>query len=228
MPPSHLAPSSQPLSGRYLCFADRETIALLRAEGHGVREIARRLSRAASTISRELRRNAATRGGGLEYRATSAQWHADRAALRPKPAKLVVNPALRRYVQDRLAGVIVAPDGDKVDGPVVPWNGRRHGRRQHRRWARAWSPEQIARRLPLDFPEDPSMRISHEAIYQALYVQGRGALRRELTACLRTGRALRVPRARTRGRGKSFVTPEILISQRPAEALGGGPHPGAA
>ena len=62
------------------------------------------------------------------------------------------------------------------------------------------------------------MRISHEAIYQSLYVQGRGALRRELTACLRTGRALRVPRARSRGRGKSHVAPEVLISQRPAEA----------
>jgi len=62
------------------------------------------------------------------------------------------------------------------------------------------------------------MRISHEAIYQALYVQGRGALRRELTACLRTGRALRVPRARTRGRGKKFITSEVMISQRPAEA----------
>jgi IS30 family transposase len=62
------------------------------------------------------------------------------------------------------------------------------------------------------------MRISHEAIYQALYIQGRGALKRELTACLRTGRALRVPRARTHGRGKSFITPEILISERPAEA----------
>ena len=62
------------------------------------------------------------------------------------------------------------------------------------------------------------MRISHEAIYQSLYVQGRGALRRELTACLRTGRALRVPRARTRGRGKHFVTDDILISERPAEA----------
>jgi len=61
------------------------------------------------------------------------------------------------------------------------------------------------------------MRISHEAIYQALYVQGRGALRRELTACLRTGRALRVPRARTRGRRKSFVTPDIMISERPPE-----------
>lgn len=62
------------------------------------------------------------------------------------------------------------------------------------------------------------MRISHEAIYQSLYVQGRGALRRELTACLRTGRALRVPRARTRGRGKNFVSPEIMISERPADA----------
>ncbi len=60
------------------------------------------------------------------------------------------------------------------------------------------------------------MRISHEAIYQALYVQGRGALRRELTACLRSGRALPVPRARTRGRGKPFVTPELLIGERPA------------
>jgi IS30 family transposase len=60
------------------------------------------------------------------------------------------------------------------------------------------------------------MRISPEAIYQALYIQGRGALRRELTACLRTGRALRVPRART-GRGQTFVTDQVMISQRPAE-----------
>ena len=61
------------------------------------------------------------------------------------------------------------------------------------------------------------MRVSHEAIYQALYVQGRGALRRELSACLRTGRALWVPRARARQRGKQFITPEVMISQRPAE-----------
>jgi hypothetical protein len=72
--------------------------------------------------------------------------------------------------------------------------------------------------LKLDFPDDESMRISHEAIYQALYVQGRGALRRELAACLRTGRALRVPRARTRARGKSYVSEQIMISARPAEA----------
>src|SRR5205823_7592364 len=67
-------------------------------------------------------------------------------------------------------------------------------------------------------PDDDSMRISHEAIYQALYVQGRGALKRELVDCLRTGRALRVPRARTRARGKQFVSSELMISERPAEA----------
>ena len=217
MPPAALAPAAKPPSGRYLSFADREEIALWRAQGHGVREIARRLGRAASTISRELRRNAATRSGGLDYRATTAQWHAERAARRPKPAKLAVNTALRSYVQDRLAGVVAAPGGAVVPGPVVPWKSRRHGRRQNRRWARAWSPEQIAHRLGLDFPDETPMRISHEAIYQALYVQSRGALRRELTACLRTGRALRMPRVRSRGRGKSFVGPEILISERPAE-----------
>jgi IS30 family transposase len=218
MPPSHLSPSSKPPSGRYLSFSEREEIALLRAQGHGVREIARRLGRAPSTLSRELRRNAATRSGGFEYRATTAQWHADRAARRPKPAKLATNAALREYVQDRLAGRIAAPSGEEIRGPSVPWKGRRAGRRQDRRWATAWSPEQIACRLRLDFPEDETMRISHEAIYQSLYVQSRGALKRELTACLRTGRALRMPRARLRGRGKSFVTPEVMISERPAEA----------
>jgi IS30 family transposase len=218
MAPSHLSRSSKPLSGRRLSFAEREGIALLRAEGHGVREVARRLGRAPSTISRELRRNAATRGGNLDYRATAAQWHAERAARRPKRAKLAENAALRTYVQERLSGAVSTPDGAAVAGPTVTWKGRRHGPRKARRWAKAWSPEQIARRLRHDHPDDETMRISHEAIYQALYVQGRGALRRELTACLRTGRALRVPRARSRGRGKSFVAAEVLISQRPAEA----------
>ena len=114
--------------------------------------------------------------------------------------------------------MIAAPDGTAVPGPKVRWTGRRHGPRKDRRWAASWSPEQIANRLRVDFPDDESMRISHEAIYQALYVQGRGALRQELAACLRTGRALRVPRARARGRGKKFVRPEIMISERPAEA----------
>ena len=210
--------SLAPPSGRYLSFAEREEIAILRVRRCGVREIARRTGRSPSTISRELRRNAATRGGRLEYRAVAAQWHADLRARRPKTAKLAANQVLREYVQDRLAGTIARPGGEAVPGPDVRWIGRRHGRRADRRWARSWSPEQIANRLRADFPDDESMRVSHEAIYQALYVQGRGALRRELTAYLRTGRALRVPRARTRGRGRKFVTPEIMISQRPAEA----------
>jgi IS30 family transposase len=218
MPPAMFGRSAKPLSGRYLSFAEREEIALLRAQGNTIQEVARRLGRAASTISRELRRNAATRSGGLEYRATTAQWHAERAARRPKQGKLALNAALQAYVEERLAGVVVAPSGVPVPGPAVPWKGRRHGPRQDRRWATAWSPEQIARRLPVDFPDDETMRISHEAIYQALFVQGRGTLRRDLTACLRSGRVLRIPRARTRGRGKTFISPEIMIRQRPAEA----------
>jgi IS30 family transposase len=217
MPSTSLAP----LSGRYLSFTEREEITVLTAQGCGVREIARRVGRSASTISREVRRNAATRGGLLEDRATTAQWHADRRAKRPKVAKLAGNHALwerygsrcrtglpagsprptaRRCPVPRFAGL------DAVTGAAPTGAGPGRG-----------CPEQIANRLWVDFPDDGSMRISHEAIYQALYVQGRGALRRELTAWLRTGRALGVPRARTRGRGKQFLTPEILISQRPAE-----------
>ena len=214
-----MAPSTIcPLSGRYLSFAEREEIALLRAQGLGVRAVAERLNRSPSTISRELRRNAATRGGNLDYRATTAQWHADERAKRPKPGKLATNERLRQYVQDRLGGLIATPDGASKAGPKVPWTGRRHGPRKPRRWASAWSPEQIANRLPIDFPDDPSMRISHESIYRALYVQGRGALRRELTVCLRTGRTLRVPRARAQSRGTSFVSPELMISERPPDA----------
>ena len=209
--------SPSPLSARYLTLKEREEIAILKAKGWGIRQIGRQLKRSPSTISRELRRNAATSPDASGYRAVNAQWHADRRARRPKVAKLAQNDKLRDYVQDRLAGKIAKPSGELVAGPEVPWIGRRHGRHADRRWARAWSPEQIANRLVVDFPHDEGMRISHEAIYQALYVQGRGALRRELTACLRTGRALRVPRARTKGRGKKFVTPEVMISERPAE-----------
>jgi transposase-like protein len=95
-----------PLSGRYLCFEEREEIALLRGQGFGVREIARRLGRSPSTISRELRRNAATRGGKLDYRASVAQWKAELMARRPKTAKLAANEALRESVQQRLAGEV--------------------------------------------------------------------------------------------------------------------------
>jgi transposase, IS30 family len=205
------------VSGRYLSFPEREDIALMKVRGLGAREIARRLDRSPSTISRELRRNASTRTWRLEYKASIAQWHAERRGRRPKGAKLATNEQLRTYVQDRLAGVVRAPDGQAV-GPSGPaWKGRNKPHRGDRRWVKGWSPEQISNRLRVDFPDDETMRISHEAIYQALYVQGRGALRRELVACLRTGRALRVPRARARQRAWAHVTPEVMISERPAE-----------
>jgi IS30 family transposase len=213
MPPVDLAEPT----GRYLSFTEREEIAILVGQDRGVREIARTLGRDPGTISRELRRNCTTRAGQHVYRASVAQWKAELAARRPKPATLAVNGRLRDYVEQRLAGAVTDPAGRPIPGPDVPWKGRRHGRRADRRWGTAWSPEQISHRLRLDFPDDESMRVSHETIYQSLFVQGRGALRRELTACLRTGRALREPRARTRAKGKKFITDLVRISSRPAE-----------
>ncbi len=121
------------------------------------------------------------------YRAVLAQSRADRRATRPKASKLATCDQLRNYVQEKLSG----PE--------------------------RWSPEQISCRMQREFPDDDSMRISHEAIYQALYVQGRGGLRRELAACLRTGRALRKPRRRVDHRSKR-IKDMVMISERPAEA----------
>ncbi|MET8186681.1 IS30 family transposase [Streptomyces sp. NPDC005246] len=209
----------KPPTGRYLSFREREEIALLKVQGKGVREIARTVGRNPGTISRELRRNAATRSGKVEYRASVAQWKADLVARRPKTAKLVTNPRLHAYVQERLSGQISRPDGTPIKGPTTgKWTGRNKPHRKDRAWVQAWSPEQIANRIKLDFPDDESMRISHEAIYQALYIESRGALKRELILCLRTGRALRAPRARSRRKTWAHVTPEALLSERPAEA----------
>jgi IS30 family transposase len=205
-------------TGRYLSFAEREELALLRAQGLGVRAAAREMGRDPSTISRELCRNAATRSGKVEYRATVAQWKAQMAAKRPKPAKLATNDQLREYVRERLSGELKRPDGTVVPGPPTAWKGLNKPHRADRRWATAWSPEQISRRLVVDFPDDEDMRISHEAIYQALYIEGRGALKRELVACLRTGRALRKPRERARNRPRGHVTADVVLSERPAEA----------
>ncbi len=205
-------------SGRYLSFHEREELSLLKAQGLGIRAVARELKRDPGTISRELRRNAATRGGKPEYRATVAQWKAQTAARRPKPAKLVTNPRLKQYVQTRLSGQLQRPDGTVVAGPQTTWKGLNKPHRADRRWATAWSPEQISQRLVVDFPDDEAMRISHEAIYQALYIQGRGALKRELVACLRTGRALRKPRERSRNKPQGHVTADVVLSERPAEA----------
>jgi hypothetical protein len=206
-------------TGRYLSFAEREEIALLRAQEVGVREIARRVGRDPGTISRELRRNAATRADRRNYRALVAQWKAQQAAKRPKTAKLVGNDRLRGYVQERLAGSVRRPDGTIITGPEPPaWKGLNKPHRQDRRWAMAWSPQQISHRLRIDFPDDESMRISHEAIYQSLFIEGRGALKRELVACLRTGRALREPRARSQSKPQGHVTAHVVLSEGPAEA----------
>jgi|SRR5262245_11492445 len=170
-------------SGRYLSPAEREEIGLGLAAQHSLRAIARRLGRSPSTISREVARNRAVRGGWC-YRASVAQSRADRAARRPKPAKLAVNAGLRKWVQGQLA--------------------------------QRWSPQQIARRLRAEFPNDAGMQVSHETIYQSLYVQGRGALRRELARCLRTGRALRKPQRLADRRG-TRIKDMVMISERPAE-----------
>jgi IS30 family transposase len=169
------------LKGRCLTFSEREEIALGRARGESVRCIARRLSRAPSTVSRELCRNADRRG---EYRASSAHALAWQRASRPKPAKLRVNLRLREIVEQLLE--------------------------------RRYSPEQIAGRLRVQFPADPEMWVSTETIYQSLYVTSRGALRRELTKCLRTGRALRHPGRKAGAR--NGARDMINIAQRPAEA----------
>ena len=128
-----------PLSGRYLSFAEREEIAPAPRKG-GVREIARRLGRAPSTVSRELRRNAATRGGKLDYRASVAQWKAELMARRPKTAKLVANERLREYVQDRLAGQVRRPDGTPVARTGGRWKGRNKPHRGDRRWVQGVEP----------------------------------------------------------------------------------------
>ena len=167
-----------PLSGRYLSFAEREEIALLRAQGLGVREIARQLGRSPSTISRELRRNAATRGGSAGVSGV------DRAVA-CGPARPASEAGEAGRATPSCAGMCRTVCPARCSGLTgalsrarrCKWIGRRHGPRKDRRWAKAWSPEQIAHRLRLDFPDDESMRISHEAIYQSLYVQGRGALR---------------------------------------------------
>ena len=132
---------------------------------------------------------------------------------------MVGNPRLRRYVQERLAGRLVTEHGVTVAGPAVPFTGRNRARRADRRWGQAWSPEQISPAAASSTsPTMSTCASSHEAIYQALYIQGRGALKRELVACLRTGRALRKPRERSRNKPQGHVTADVVFSERPAEA----------
>ena len=159
--------------------SEREEVSRGLRAGESVRGIARRLDRAPSTVSREIRRN----GGRVEYRAWNAQAAARVRERRPRPTRLARSPRLRAEVERMLL--------------------------------LRWSPVQISRRLRLEHPADEEMRVSHETIYRALYIQGRGELRRELAACLRTGRARRRAQAELEDRGR--MAGMVLISQRPAE-----------
>jgi IS30 family transposase len=171
----------RPASGRFLPVGEREEIAAGLAAGDSLREIAERLGRSPSTISREVARNSRGRG---QYRALAAQGRAQHRAARPKTAKLAGSGELRGLVQARLK--------------------------------QKWSPEQISVMLRREFGGRPEMQVSHETICQSIYVQGRGALRRELASCLRTGRALRKPR-RKDGERRGKIPGMVMISERPAE-----------
>lgn len=185
---------------RYLNLKERTVLQVCLEQGCSQREIARRLRRSPSTISRELGRNQTVRrrpgesrradgplARRVRYDAINAQAKAENRALRPKDGVLTRRPLL--------AGVVTA-------------------RLKHR-----WSPRQIAATLRREFPDHPEMWVSHETIYKALYVQARGGLRRELTQHLRTGRKLRKPhRIPGERRGTRNIPDEIKISARPAEA----------
>jgi transposase, IS30 family len=199
-------------SGRYLSQAERETIDLCWSEDWTRAEIAHLLGRHASTIGRELRRNRLLAHpkkpplpDGRQRRrgpvpGSQGPGRRPRTLYRAGPAQSKAEVRARRPKTAKL-----------VEHPALrTWVQDKLENEQ-------WSPEQISGQLVQAFPDDERMRISHEAIYQALYVQGRGALRRELTACLRTGRALRRPRRRSDVR-RERIKDKVMISERPAEA----------
>jgi IS30 family transposase len=132
-------------------------------------------------VSREVERN----GGVANYRAADAERATRERGRRPKVAKLVLCPRLRRVIEGKLT--------------------------------LKWSPQQIAAWLPVEYPNDPEMRVSHETIYMSLFVQGRGALRKELTTCLRSGRAIRRPRVVRQKPLAGLIQDMVMISERPAE-----------
>jgi len=177
-------PPGTTYSDRYLDREERYEIARLRECGLSMREIGRRTGRSASTISRELDRNADPRTGTCQpERAHRLAWERQR---RPKPSKLAQDPVLRARVQQLLD--------------------------------RRYSPQQASGRLRVAYPDDPAMRVSHESIYQSIYVYPRGELRRELKACLRSGREVRRRRGRREARGT--IIGAVPIGARPPEAEG--------
>jgi IS30 family transposase len=183
-----MPPASSDVRGRSLNFAEREEIAVLRAAGLGVRAIAAEIERDPSTISRELRR--------VQHHRVPSDRH--RMTYRASTAQADADRQARR------------------PGPAKLATNLALRREVQDRLEHNHSPEQIAARLREDFPDDPEMWVSHETIYQALYVQGRGALKRELVKHLRTGRALRKPHHHT-DRRQTRIKDMVNISERPPE-----------
>jgi IS30 family transposase len=173
-------------SGRYLGPAEREVIALRLAAGCSQAAIARELGRHPATIGREVRRNRAV-GTNLDR------------GLKYRP-RLAQHKAERRARRPKPTKLELNPVLREVVQVMLDGG---------------CSPEQISGRLKRDFPDDLEMRMSHEAIYRSIYVQGRGELRRELTACLRTGRAMRKPRRRVDGRRATRIPDMVMIAERP-------------
>jgi len=177
-----MIPRTRDRSPVRLSLAEREELSRGLQAGDSLRDIASRLGRATSTLSREVARA----GHRDRYRAWRAEQLAVKRSRRPKPSKLAMNARLCSEVERRLI--------------------------------ERWSPQQISARLIKDYPDDLEMRVSHETIYRSLFVQARGALRKELTACLRTGRTQRCSHKRTEHSGTGRLKGMIMISDRPAEA----------
>jgi IS30 family transposase len=185
---------------------EREQIMIGAAQNESIRSIAGRLGRAPSTIMREIERNGAARGLTGRYRARYrfGARQAGRDARSGYSARIAQRRSEERARRPKMGKLARCPAlRDKVQAWLI----------------KKYSPEQIAGELAKVYPDRPEMQVSHETIYQALYVQGRGELRRELAKCLRTGRALRKPRQRARaGNGRGRIPGMVNISERPAEA----------
>jgi IS30 family transposase len=177
-----IAPPNRRRSARVLSLSEREEISRGVVSGESQRAIAKRLARAPSSISREIRRN----GGVATYRAAVADTQAWDRARRPKLCRLAMHPKLQRLVAEKLRD--------------------------------DWSPEQISKWLVKSYPDDPTMHVSHETIYRTLYVQARGALKKELTAHLRRSSGVRRNlHAKQAGRGQGQIVDAVPISARPPE-----------
>ena len=183
LPSGGIPPIARRRSRLALTLAEREDISRGIASGSSIREIARCLNRAASTVSREIIRH----GGRPAYRAHDADQRAWRAALRPKGCLLAQNRKLRNMVASKLI----------LD----------------------WSPEQISGWLKIHYPNNESMRVSHETIYRSLFIQARGVLKKELMDHLRSKRRMRRSRhASEHGQSRGQIVDAISIRERPAEA----------